>query len=96
MSDDNKAGYPPGFWRDAGRQLSVYGVPGWLFLLYLVWFRFPSMNTLYVVSALIAFFRLLKVFGWGAGELAMRVARLARGKSLSGRPWWYRRFTDGE
>lgn len=96
MSEDNKAAYPPGFWRDASRRLNVYGVPGWLFLLYLFWFRFPAMNTLYVVTAIIAVFRILQAFGWGAGELVTRLTRLARGKSLSGRPWWYRRFTDGE
>jgi intracellular multiplication protein IcmT len=54
------------------------------------------MDTIYIVTGIIAVFRLLKAFGWGVGDLAMRLARLARGKSLSGRPWWYRRFTDGE
>lgn len=96
MSDDKKAGYPPGFWRDAGRRLHVWGIPGWLFLLYIFWFRFPSMDTIYSITAVIAVFRVMQVFGWGAGELVSRAARLARGKSLSGRPWWYRRFTDGE
>lgn len=96
MSENKGKDYPPGFWRYAGLRLDVYGVPGWLFLLYLFWFRFPSMDTLYIVSGVIAVFRLLQAFGWGAGELLTRLARLARGKSLSGRPWWYRRFTDGE
>lgn len=96
MSQDNNSGYPPGFWRDAGRRLDVWGIPGWLFLLYLFWFRFPSMDTLYIVTVVIAIFRLMQMFGWGAGELASRTARLARGKRLSGRPWWYRRFTDDE
>ncbi|MCS2164450.1 conjugal transfer protein [Scandinavium manionii] len=96
MSQDKNADYPPGFWRDAGRRLDVWGIPGWLFLLYLFWFRFPSMDTLYIVTVVIAVFRLMQMFGWGAGELATRAARLARGKRLSGRPWWYRRFTDGE
>ncbi|EKS1073448.1 conjugal transfer protein [Cronobacter sakazakii] len=96
MSDKKNAGYPPGFWRDAGRPLSVYGIPSWLFLLYLFWFRFPSMDTLYMVSALIVFFRLLQMFGWGATQLISRGVRMARGKSLSGRPWWYRRYIDGE
>lgn len=96
MSDIKRGGYPPGFWRDAGRPISFMGVPAWLFLLYLFWFRFPSLDTLYIVTAVIAAFRLLKAFGWGAAELASRMGRLARGKNLSGRPWWYRRFTDGE
>lgn len=96
MTDDKNAGYPAGFWRNAGPKLSVYGVPAWLFLLYLFWFRFPSMNTIYIVTAVIAVFRLLQAFGWGAAELMTRMTRMARGKTLSGRPWWYRRFTDGE
>ena len=54
------------------------------------------MNTIYVVTGIIAVFRLLKAFGWGVAELLTRLVRLARGKSLSGRPWWYRRYTDGE
>lgn len=94
--NDNKQHWPPGYWRDAGRSLNVYGVPGWLFLLYLFWFRFPSMDTLYVVSGAIAIFRILQMFGWSVSVLITRLMRLARGKSLSGRPWWYRRFTDGE
>jgi len=94
--NDNKQHWPPGYWRDAGRSLNVYGVPGGLFLLYLFWFRFPAMNTLYVVSGVIALFRILQMFGWSVGALISRLMRLARGKSLSGRPWWYRRFTDGE
>jgi intracellular multiplication protein IcmT len=96
MSDNEKQLWPPGFWRDAGRSMNVYGIPAWLFLLYLFWFRFPAMNTIYIVTVIIAVFRLLKAFGWGVTELLKRLARLARGKSLSGRPWWYRRFTDGE
>ena len=96
MSEFKKDDYPPGFWRWAGSPLNFIGIPAWLFLLYLFWFRFPSMDTIYVVTGIIAVFRLLKAFGWGVTELLTRLARRARGKSLSGRPWWYRRFTDGE
>ncbi|WP_455865288.1 conjugal transfer protein [Pantoea agglomerans] len=96
MSELNKEDYPPGFWRRAGSALNFAGIPAWLFLLYLFWFRFPSMDTIYAVSGLIAALRLLKAIGWGITELLTRLARRARGKSLSGRPWWYRRFTDGE
>jgi len=96
MSRRHKNDYPPGFWRRAGLSLNFAGVPAWLFLLYLFWFRFPCMETLYVVTGVIAIFRLLKMFGWGVTEMLTRLTRLARGKSLSGRPWWYRRFTDGE
>lgn len=96
MRDNDPSRWPPGYWRDAGRSLNVYGVPGGLFFLYLFWFRFPAMNTLYSVTAVIAVFRILQAFGWSVSVLAARGVRLMRGKSLSGRPWWYRRFTDGE
>ncbi|ELD2083762.1 conjugal transfer protein [Enterobacter hormaechei] len=96
MSGRSKKDYPPGFWRRASSSLSFVGVPAWLFLLYLFWFRFPCMETIYIVTGVIAVFRLLSMFGWGVTEMLTRLARLARGKSLSGRPWWYRRFNDGE
>lgn len=85
-----------GFWRNASRLMSVYGIPAPLFLLYLFWFRFPSWMTIYVVSAVIAGFRLLSFFGWTLQVLVTRMVFLTRGKQLSGRPWWYRRFTEGE
>lgn len=96
MSAFRKDDYPPGFWRRAGSRLDFFGIPVWLFLLYLFWFRFVCMDTIYIVTGIIAAFWLLTLFGWGVTELLTRAARLARGKSLSGRPWWYRRFTDGE
>ncbi|WP_336732263.1 conjugal transfer protein [Pantoea ananatis] len=96
MSELRKEDYPPGFWRRAGSAMDFAGIPVWLFLLYLFWFRFPAMNTIYVVTGIIAVFRVLKMFGWDVTALLTRLVRLARGKSLSGRPWWYRRFTDGE
>lgn len=86
----------PGYWRNASRLLNVYGIPAPLFLLYLGWFRFPSLNTIYVITAIIGGFRLLSFFGWTVKVLMVRVAYLMRGKRLSGRPWWYRRFTEGE
>jgi len=96
VSKFNRSDYPPGFWRRAGSPLDFVGIPAWIFLLYLFWFRFPCMNTLYIVTGIIGVFRLLKAFGWGLIELLTRLARNMRGKSLSGRSWWYRRFTDGE
>ena len=96
MPPDNSPVYPPGYWRDAGRRLNVFGIPGSLFLLYLFWFRFPCLDTLYIVSGILAAFRLLAAFGWTLSVLMSRMARLMRGRQLSGRPWWYRRFTSGE
>lgn len=85
---------PPGFWRNASRLLNVYGIPAPLFLLYLFWFRFPSMATIYVISTIIAIFRLLSFFGWTLEVLITRLVYLTRGTRLAGRPWWYRRFTE--
>lgn len=95
MSEEQRK-FQPGYWRNASRPLHVYGIPAPLFLLYLFWFRFPTMNTIYVISGIIIFFRLLSAFGWTFGVMNARLVRLARGKSVSGRPWWYRRFTEDE
>ncbi|MBX8493175.1 IcmT/TraK family protein [Pseudomonas cichorii] len=91
----DKISYPPGYWRNASRLLNVYGIPAPLFLLYLFWFRFPSMNTIFVITGVIAGFRLLSFFGWTLQVLIGRLVYLVRGTKLSGRPWWYRRFTEG-
>ncbi|RMN03499.1 TraK protein, partial [Pseudomonas savastanoi pv. glycinea] len=45
-------------------------------------------------TAIIGGFRLLSFFGWTFKVLVMRLAYLMRGKRMSGRPWWYRRFTE--
>ena len=95
MSDEQQPPQP-GYWRNASRPLNVYGIPAPLFLLYLFWFRFPSMNTIYVISAIVGGFRLLSFFGWTLKVLVARSVYLIRGKRLSGRPWWYRRFTEGD
>ncbi|KPC45825.1 TraK protein [Pseudomonas amygdali pv. morsprunorum] len=66
----------PGYWRNASRLLNLYGIPAPLFLLYLAWFRFPSMVTIYVITAIIGGFRLLSFFGWTFKVLVMRLAYL--------------------
>lgn len=91
---DNMSELSPGFWRNASRLMSVYGIPAPLFLLYLFWFRFPSFMTIYVITGIIAGFRLLSFFGWTLQVLISRLIFMVRGKLLSGRPWWYRRFND--
>lgn len=92
--DEDSQSLSPGYWRNASRLLNVYGIPVPLFLLYLFWFRFPSLMTLYIVTAVIAIFRLLSFFGWTLKVLISRLLYLIRGSHISGRPWWYRRFTD--
>lgn len=86
----------PGFWRDASRALVIYGIPAPLFLLFLFWFRFPSMTTIYVVGIVIGFFRVLSAYDWTLKVLIARMVYLVRGKRLAGRPWWYRRFNEDE
>ncbi len=96
MNDDSGNTRPPGYWRDASRLLHIYGVPAPMFILYIAWFRFPSWTTIYVVTGLIAAFRLLSYFGWTFKVLMERSLYWLRGSRLSGRPWWYRRFTEGD
>ncbi|MBD8792717.1 conjugal transfer protein [Pseudomonas syringae] len=94
MDTRKKADLEAGYWRNASRLLNIYGVPAPLFLLYMLWFRFPSLNTVYVVTGVIIAFRVLSHFGWTLKVLMARLVYLARGNKLSGRPWWYRRFTE--
>ncbi|OZI82921.1 conjugal transfer protein, partial [Pseudomonas avellanae] len=55
----------PGYWRNASRLLNLYGIPAPLLLCCTsAWFRFPSMVTIYVITAIIGGFRLLSFFGW--------------------------------
>ena len=42
----------PSYWRNAGRRMTIYGIPAPLFLLYLFWCRWPSMVTLYACTRL--------------------------------------------
>lgn len=94
MDTIKKADLEAGYWRNASRLLHIYGVPAPLFLLYMLWFRFPAFNTVYVVTAVIIAFRVLSHFGWTLKVLMARLVYLVRGNKLSGRPWWYRRFTE--
>lgn len=81
-------------WRDAGRRLEILGIPVVLFTLYTAWFQWPETSTLYAVTALIIFFRLLSWRGFTITVLWQRLVRLLRGRRLTGRPWWYRMFFE--
>lgn len=89
---DIKQSLRPGYWRNSSRPIDVYGIPAPLFLLYLFWFRFPYMDTLYIISGIILFFRVLSACGWNLQKISARGLYLVRGSQLSGRPWWYRKF----
>ena len=95
MADEKPVELLPGYWRNASRALNIYGIPAPLFLLYLLWFRFPAVSTILTVSVIIGGFRVLSLLGWTLKVLITRLGYLIRGKRLSGRPWWYRRFTEG-
>lgn len=84
----------PGYWRNASRPLSIYGIPAPMFLFYVLWFRFPSWTTIYIATGIICGFRVLSFFGWSLDVLINRLIHMIRGTRLKGRPWWYRRFTE--
>lgn len=54
-------------------RLSPFGIPLPFLLLYLVWFRWPSMKTLYICSAILGFFVALNFFGWSVRAICLRV-----------------------
>lgn len=84
----------PSEWRNAGRNLTAWGIPLPIFLIYLSWCRWPCMMTIYICSGIIAFFALLSRYGWTVSVLVQRLIHLIRGGKKSGRPWWYRRFYE--
>ena len=83
-----------GFWRYATPPVGCFGIPLPFLLLYLFWFRWPSMNTFYVISAILGAFVALNYFGWSLRAICLRVISTFRGKHASGRPWWYRHFVE--
>jgi intracellular multiplication protein IcmT len=78
-------------WRDAGKRMTVFGIPAPLFTLYAAWFHWPSMDTLYLCTALLLFFKVLDLMGFSLKVMLQRIIHLLRGRHISGRPWWYRK-----
>ncbi|MGS6329161.1 conjugal transfer protein [Enterobacter hormaechei] len=83
-----------GFWRYATPPVSFFGIPLPFLLLYLIWFRWPSMNTLYICSAIRGFFVALNFFAWSVRAIFLPVITTFRGKIGSGRRCWYRQFIE--
>ncbi|CAI9394871.1 MULTISPECIES: IcmT/TraK family protein [Enterobacteriaceae] len=83
-----------GFWRYATPPVSVAGIPLPFLLIYLAWFRWPEWVTFYICSGILVFFMGLNFFGWGVRTILRRIVSTFRGKTASGRPWWYRHFTE--
>lgn len=83
-----------GFWRYATPAVSFFGIPLPFLLIYLVWFRWPYMDTVWICTGILVFFVGLNFFGWGLRSIALRIISTFRGKTASGRPWWYRHFIE--
>ncbi|GFN47256.1 MULTISPECIES: IcmT/TraK family protein [Candidatus Regiella] len=81
-------------WRDASRPLTIFGIPALLLTLYFAWFRWPTLLTLTLCTALILFFKVLSIFGYTLTILTQRLLHLMRGNPVLGRPWWYRKFFE--
>ena len=83
-----------GFWRLVGPPVNLAGVPLPFTLIYVFWFPYPSTTTIYVCTGVIAFFVVLDKMGWSVRALCTRLLCTLRGKTASGRPWWYRHFIE--
>lgn len=73
------------------RPLTVFGVPVISFLVYFIWFPFPSVKTFVICTCVVLFYFLLAMMGYTLPVLYQVILRVIRGKKLTGRPWWYRR-----
>ncbi|HAV1871924.1 TPA: conjugal transfer protein [Enterobacter hormaechei subsp. steigerwaltii] len=83
-----------GFWRYATPAVSFFGIPLPFLLIYLTCFRWPALNTFYLCSGILVFFMGLNFFGWSLRAMCQRIISTFRGKTASGRPWWYRHFVE--
>lgn len=81
-------------WRDASRPLTILGIPALLLPIYFAWFRWPTLLTLAICTALILFFKGLSLFGVTLTVLTQRSLHLMRGNPVLGRPWWIRKFVE--
>lgn len=83
-----------GFWRYATPPVSFFGIPLPFLLIYLTCFRWPALSTFYLCSGILVFFMGLNFFGWNVRAMCQRIISTFRGKTASGRPWWYRHFVE--
>lgn len=83
-----------GFWRYATPPVNFFGIPLPFLLIYLVCFRWPSETTVWICTAILVFFVGLNYFGWSVRAIITRIISTFRGKTASGRPWWYRHFVE--
>lgn len=65
-------------WRESSRPLTVYGVPVGMFLIYLVWCKFPTFMTLWICTGVLTFFGVIAHFGWSWPVLLQRLLHHVR------------------
>ncbi|EAX3229835.1 conjugal transfer protein, partial [Salmonella enterica] len=56
--------------------------------------KWPSTNMFLFCIGLILFYAVLAHFGFTVTVLSQRIFHLLRGRRLTGRPWWYRKFFE--
>ncbi|HFQ7030014.1 TPA: IcmT/TraK family protein [Yersinia enterocolitica] len=79
-------------WRNVSRPLKVMGIPVVSLFVFVLWFPFPSWDTIWFCCAVIGFYVFLAWKGYTPKVLYQLILRLVRGKKVKGRPWWYRRY----
>jgi intracellular multiplication protein IcmT len=71
-------------WRYAGRPLTVFGVPVISFLVYFIWFPFPSVKTFVICTCVVLFYFLLAMMGYTLPVLYRSFSGLSAEKNLPG------------
>ncbi|HHK7873650.1 TPA: IcmT/TraK family protein [Yersinia enterocolitica] len=81
-------------WLDAGRAVTIFGIPVLVYLVFIVWFLWPSMLMFLFCVGLLVFYKLLAFFGYPLTVVLQRLLHRLRGNTITGRPWWYRKFFE--
>lgn len=88
MADDYYKG------RDASPPVRIIGIPALAWLVFALWFKWPSWTMFLFCAGLLIFYAVLAHFGFTVTVLRQRIFHLLRGRRLTGRPWWYRKFFE--
>lgn len=81
-------------WLDAGRPITIFGIPALVYLVFLLWMTWPSELMLLFCVGLLGLYKLLAMLGYTMTVMLQRVLHLLRGNHITGRPWWYRKFFE--
>lgn len=90
--DSGGKDYSP--WLDSGRPATILGIPVLVYLLFLLCAIWPSMMTFMFCLLALSIYKILSLFGLTPTVLFQRLHHLLRGTSVTGRPWWYRKFFE--